>query len=91
MQVKDINRLAELAKIEVTEAETDRFIVDIESVLEYVKKIESLDLRAVSGRTDSINVMREDEVRASECEAKVLVSSSPDKEAGYIKVKKVLQ
>ena len=43
MEIKDVEKLAELAKIELTEEEKIRLIKDMDSILDYVKQIEEIE------------------------------------------------
>ncbi|MFH1608897.1 MAG: Asp-tRNA(Asn)/Glu-tRNA(Gln) amidotransferase subunit GatC [Patescibacteria group bacterium] len=52
MQIKDIEKLADLAKIELTNKEKEDLVKDLDSVLDYVKQIESVDLPAQAGVQD---------------------------------------
>ena len=44
MQIKDIEKLAELAKIELTDSEKEALLKDLDSILGYVKQIESVEV-----------------------------------------------
>ena len=44
MQIKDVENLAELAKIELNEAEKKQLLSDMESILGYVQQIESVEV-----------------------------------------------
>ena len=46
MEIKDIEKLAELAKIELTQEEKEHLLSDMESSLGYVKQIQEVDLPA---------------------------------------------
>ena len=50
MEIKDIEKLAELAKIELTQEEKEHLLSDMESSLGYVKQIQEVDLPAQAGR-----------------------------------------
>jgi aspartyl-tRNA(Asn)/glutamyl-tRNA(Gln) amidotransferase subunit C len=92
---EDIKKLADLSRIEVTEAEAESLKKDIESILGYVGQVSE-----VAAATDSkeeielgpvINVLREDEnPNESETYTKDIVSEFPNKEVNYLKVKKIL-
>src|SRR3972149_3584350 len=60
---KSLEHLADLARIELSESETDKFLKDLGNILNYFKELESLDTKDVApmtGGTALKNVMRED-------------------------------
>ena len=64
----DVGYVAELARLELTEAERAVFQPQLENIVKYVEKISEVDVEGVEpmmhGRT-LVNVFREDEVRPS--------------------------
>ncbi|MFA6325106.1 MAG: Asp-tRNA(Asn)/Glu-tRNA(Gln) amidotransferase subunit GatC [Candidatus Paceibacterota bacterium] len=44
MQITDIEKLAELAKIELTEVEKENLLQDLDGILGYVKQIEEVEV-----------------------------------------------
>ena len=64
----DVSYVAELARLELTEEEKATFQPQLESIVEYVEKISSVDVDGVPpmmhGR-ELVNAFREDEVRPS--------------------------
>lgn len=91
MEINDIKKLGELAKIEINEAEAEGFKKDFESILGYIKQIESVDLGDVSPIYQTENVTREDVAKNTPGEfSDDILSSAPNTENGFIKVKKIL-
>jgi aspartyl/glutamyl-tRNA(Asn/Gln) amidotransferase C subunit len=97
MEINDIKKLGELAKIEINEAEAEGFKKDFESILGYIKQIESVDLSAQAGLGDvtpsygTQNVTRIDVAKNVAGEySESLLASAPNTENGFIKVKKIL-
>ena len=97
MTNEDILKLGELAKIEIKPEEIESFKKDFESILGYIKQIESVDLPAQAGVSDvspsylTENVAREDVAKNTPEEfTSDLLSSAPNTENGFIKVKKIL-
>jgi len=91
MEINDIKKLGELAKIEINEAEAEGFKKDFESILGYIKQIESVDLGDVSPSYQTENVTRIDVAKNTPGEfSDDLLSSAPNTENGFIKVKKIL-
>lgn len=89
----DVLKLARLARLELSEDEIVRFQDEITSILQYVEKLQSVDLSGieptyqVSGLT---NVMREDVVKNYGTTPEELLKNAPATEDGHIKVKRIL-
>lgn len=91
MTNEDIQKLGELAKIEIKPEEAEGFKKDFESILGYINQIESVDVSDVKETFSTKNVLQEDVAknRTGEFSAELL-SSAPNTENGFIKVKKIL-
>ncbi len=91
---EDIQNLAELARIEVEEGEVERFRSSIEDILGYVSEIGAVSGEEASKTAlsaDLRNVFREDgEPHESGRYTEGVLANAPDKEGGYLKVKKIL-
>jgi aspartyl-tRNA(Asn)/glutamyl-tRNA(Gln) amidotransferase subunit C len=93
---RDVEKIAELARLELTTEETDLFTVQLSSIIEHVAKLNELDTSEVlpmshcaPGGGDFEYVQREDRVVPS-LGQKLAVESAPDAESGYFKVPKVI-
>ena len=90
---EDVLKLAQLARLKLSEDEIVRFQDEITSILQYVEKLQSVDLTdveptyQVSGLT---NVMREDVVKDYGATPEDLLKNAPATENGHIKVKRIL-
>ncbi len=89
---EDIKKLANLARIKLSEEEEGRFAKEIESILGYVAQIQK-----VSGKEDVKtagavrNVLREDsEPHEAGIFSEDLIAEAPQKDGEYVKVKKIL-
>jgi aspartyl/glutamyl-tRNA(Asn/Gln) amidotransferase C subunit len=60
MEIKDVEKLAELAKIELREDEKSKVLSDMEGILEYVKVVEKVEVPDVEPVYTQKNVWRED-------------------------------
>jgi aspartyl-tRNA(Asn)/glutamyl-tRNA(Gln) amidotransferase subunit C len=63
-----VRKVAHLARLELTEAEFDRYQQQLSQVLDYVARLEKLDLESVPPAAHAValqNVTRADEVRPS--------------------------
>lgn len=93
MEIKDIEKLAKLARIELTEEEKVKYLKDIGAILNYVDQIKGAV--AVAGEERKVgdlrNVMRADDgANESGINTKDIVAEFPRKEGDYLKVKKIL-
>jgi aspartyl-tRNA(Asn)/glutamyl-tRNA(Gln) amidotransferase subunit C len=91
MTEKDIEKLAELAKIHIPEGKTEGFLKDFESILGYVKQIESVDVGDVEQSFFLKNVLRKDEnPNTTGALSEALLASAPETHDGFVKVNKIL-
>jgi aspartyl-tRNA(Asn)/glutamyl-tRNA(Gln) amidotransferase subunit C len=90
---KDMDKLATLARIEMSDAEKDSIAHDLDAILGYVSEISEV-ATAESPAVERIgmlkNVMREDVNPTKErTHTDEIVKSAPKSEGDYIKVKKI--
>ena len=90
MEIKDVENLAELARIELSEEEKKDLLSDMESILGYVKQIESVDVGDVKLESEVRNVWREDKLEDGEFSRDLIIGQFPDSQDGFLKVKKIL-
>jgi aspartyl/glutamyl-tRNA(Asn/Gln) amidotransferase C subunit len=96
MNIKDVENLAELARIKLTEEEKRELLSGMDSILDYVKQIEKIKVEDAQISHNSINIWREDlpesgdSSQASKFSKKLIVEQFPDEESGFLKVKKIL-
>ena len=96
MEIKDVEKLAELAKIELTDMEKTALLKDMDSILDYVKQISEADVPEIEPEYLNKNVWREDlpasEGRGSNFDFSydLVVEQFPDSKDGFVKVKKIL-
>lgn len=90
---EEIQKLADLARILLTESEKESLRKDIDGILEYVGQIKKAKVEDKKIWESAVwNVMREDaptNERGGYTEA--LVGAAPNHERKYVKVKKILQ
>lgn len=85
---KDLEHLAELARIELKEGEEKKLQKDLAEILDYFKELQSLDTSAVApmtGGTQLKNSLREDVLGKIDDTGKG-PDAFPDKKNGYLKV-----
>ena len=90
MDIKDVENLAGLARIELLEDEKKDLLQDMESILDYVKIIEKIDVQHSVLDNGFCNIWREDEVMPREFSKELITEQFPDKQEGFLKVKKIL-
>lgn len=90
---KDVQYIASLARIHLDEAESKALTTDLEKILGYVSKLESLDLKDAAPTSHAIaikNVFRDDEVRPS-LDQKTALANAPEQLQGSFKVPQVIE
>lgn len=91
MEIKDVENLAELAKIELSENEKKELLKDMEVILKYVKQIEEVEVEDIPVSYEHINIWREDVADTEKAFTLALIQKQfPDSQNGFIKVKKIL-
>jgi aspartyl-tRNA(Asn)/glutamyl-tRNA(Gln) amidotransferase subunit C len=90
MEIKDVENLAELAKIDLTADEKKQILKDMGGILEYVKTIESVKIGEVDPKYDTYNVWREDKIEIQEFSKDSIIKQFPDSQDNFLKVKKIL-
>ncbi|MFD2672518.1 Asp-tRNA(Asn)/Glu-tRNA(Gln) amidotransferase subunit GatC [Marinicrinis sediminis] len=91
--IQDVEHVAKLARLDLSEEEKIQFTEQIGAILKYAEKLNELDTEQVKATTHVMevsNVMREDEVRESLPIDQVL-KNAPDEDEGQFKVPAVLE
>lgn len=94
MKREDIEHLAKLARIGITDAEADALAHDVTSVLEYVSEIEEIaGADAGEKKVGPVNtVMRNDnDPHDADLYTKDLVDAAPLSRGRYVEVRKILE
>ena len=89
--IKDVEHVAKLARLELTEDEKELYTKQLGDVLKYVDQMNEVDTSNVKPMTqviDFVNVMREDKV-GYENTKEELMANAPDEENGFFKVPKI--
>jgi aspartyl-tRNA(Asn)/glutamyl-tRNA(Gln) amidotransferase subunit C len=90
---KEVEHVARLARLELTEEEKERMTAQLDAILGYVDKLNQLDTSAVEPTTTAISmvsVLREDEVRPSLKQAEAL-ANAPDREGVLFRVPRIIE
>jgi aspartyl-tRNA(Asn)/glutamyl-tRNA(Gln) amidotransferase subunit C len=83
---EEVEHIAELAKLGLTEEEVEQFSQQLSAILEYAQRLQELDTQVITLQ----NVMRPDEVRPSFAREDIL-ANAPAVEKGCFKVHAVLE
>ena len=90
MDIKDVEKLAELARIDLDESEKQEILKDMDGILGYIKNIEDADVGEVEVSHDMCNIWREDELGDEDSKREDIIKQFPNKKGDYLKVKKIL-
>ncbi|HUS89646.1 MAG TPA: Asp-tRNA(Asn)/Glu-tRNA(Gln) amidotransferase subunit GatC [Desulfosporosinus sp.] len=88
---EDVEYVAALARLELTEKETQEYTEQLNSILDYAAMLERLETDDVVPTAHAVplhNVMREDQVGPSINHEKAL-RNAPDGEEGFFRVPKI--
>lgn len=89
-----VQRVADLARIELTESEKEKYADDLSAVLGYIEQLNEVNTEGIpvtSQVTGLVNVTREDIVEGCDQETREkLLDAAPMREGDYVKVKAVL-
>jgi aspartyl-tRNA(Asn)/glutamyl-tRNA(Gln) amidotransferase subunit C len=89
---EEVDHIAQLARLGLTEAETDLFAGQLSAILDYVQRLQGLDTELVPPTTTAIpqqNVTFEDVVEPSSVREAIL-NGAPDAADGFFRVRAVL-
>lgn len=93
ISIKDVEHVANLARLDLSDADKEKFAEQLSAILKYAEKLNELntdDVEPTSHVLPLVNVMRADEVKPSLPIDKVM-RNAPDEEDGQIKVPAVLE
>ena len=88
----DVDRVAKLAKLHLTEEEKERFRGDLEQILDYVEKLNEVDTEGIMPTEfghSSITTLREDKVQPS-LPQNAALRNAPAQKNGFFQVPKVI-
>ena len=93
---EEVQRIAKLARLGLTEGEVEKFQKELSLILDYVEKLKEADVSAVEPTSHPLkveNIMRADKERlgAESANPRKLVEIAPDKKEEYIRVKQILK
>jgi aspartyl-tRNA(Asn)/glutamyl-tRNA(Gln) amidotransferase subunit C len=89
----DIEKVARLARLELSEEEKKTFGNQLEQILAHMEQLNRLDTTGVEPTSHAIpiqNAFREDETRSSFAQEEVL-GIAPEEEDGHLKVPRIIE
>ena len=90
---KDVEHVALLSRLELSENELDKYTGQLDAILEYIDVLNQVDTSAVEPMAHVLeirNVMRADEVQPS-LPREAALQNAPDAEDGFFKVPKIVE
>ncbi len=91
--MKEVEHVARLARLELTNEEKERMRAQLDSILTYIDKLNELDTSAVEPTSHVLpmmNVFRDDEVRPSLSQEETL-ANAPDRQDLFFRVPRILE
>ncbi len=88
----EVEHVALLARLPLSEEEISQYTEQMNSILEYAAMLEQIDTSNVSPTAHAVklfNVLRDDEVRSSMAQEKVL-KNAPEAEDGFFRVPRIV-
>ncbi len=92
---EQIEHIAKLARIKLTDKEEEKFSNDLSSILSYIDKLNEVDtenIKPIKQITGLETITRKDETTNKDAEiAKKTLEQAPEKQNNYFKVPKILE
>jgi len=90
---EQVEHVAKLARLAITEEETERYSQQLSNILTYIEKLKELDTSKVEPTSHVLpmkNIFREDEVEPSLPREEVL-KNAPDRTEEFFRVPKIIE
>lgn len=91
----EIKHIAKLARLDLTEAELEKYGGQLSNVLSYIEQLKEVDIKGVEPTAQLsglANILREDKARDWDSEeVEEALKDAPAKEGRFIKVKRVIE
>ena len=91
ISTKHVEHVAKLARLELTEEETEKYSKQLGEILKYVEQMNEVDTTGIEPMPHALpvyNVMREDEVKYEQTKEE-LMANAPYEENGFFRVPKI--
>ncbi len=86
---KSIKHLADLARLELTEKEEEKFLGELAKILDHFQELQSLNtenVQPMTGGTELKNVFREDGATRNSLSPDLAVAQFPEKDEHHLKI-----
>jgi len=93
MNKDEVKKIANLARLEIDESESEKMAGQIDSILHYIDQIKEANISSDESRIENAgirNIMREDFESHSSNHTEDLLAEAPERDGDFIKVKKIL-
>jgi aspartyl-tRNA(Asn)/glutamyl-tRNA(Gln) amidotransferase subunit C len=93
ISMKEVEHVARLSRLELSEAEKERMRRELDSILAYIDKLRALDTEGVEPTSHAVpmtNVMREDVSRPSFPQDEML-ANAPERSGEFFRVPKIIE
>ena len=92
---KDVDYVARLARLKLTEEEKEKFALQLEAIISHIDQLKELDTSAIQPTSHVLelkNAWRDDKVlKSSEELLEDILRNAPEREGNFFKVKKVIE
>ena len=94
---KEVEKIAELAKLGLDEKEKEKFSEDMSSIIGYIQKLSEVNVEKVkpmTGGADLESITREDDETKSISDPEMrkhILNAAPNREGDYFKVPSILE
>ncbi len=93
LKKEDVEKLANLSRINISDDEKEQLIVDLDAILGYVDQVQEAAKDAVEqdyGFLENIHLREDSNPHEEGAYTQAILDTAPDTEKGYLKVKKIL-
>jgi aspartyl-tRNA(Asn)/glutamyl-tRNA(Gln) amidotransferase subunit C len=90
---QEVEHVAKLARLEITDAEKDAFSQQLSDILAYMEQLKMVDAAGVEPTAtvlEQTNVFREDSIRPS-LPVEKAIANAPEAEAGHFRVPAIIE
>ncbi len=91
LSVQQVEHLAYLARLEISEKEKEQYARQLSTILEYVSQLKEVSGRGEAFPPELANVWREDKVIPCGISREELLANAPQVEEGLVKVPRILE
>ena len=84
----EVEKVASLARLEITEAEAEQYATQLEQIINMVEKLNELDTENIKPTTHAVPLTNV--LRAEGLDRNLVLKNAPDSQDGYIKVPSIM-